>query len=304
MRIVVIQLLGGLGNQMFQAAAGLALAERIGGQLFIDTGLLRDHTPGRHSVNRRFDLVLFAREYAEVPIMWRLRHNGHGLGFSGKASSRLLRVLAPLEEVAERRFTWQELELKRASARPLYLQGLWQSWRYFAGQEASIREAFKFNQELPEAALPLAVQIRSDKAVALHVRRGDYVTNPKDAAILGFIGLEYYQRAIAKVCSSIDGNPQFFVFSDDLEWCRANFYWLPGQVSYVKQKSAGGRPVHHLDFQLLSQANRFVLSNSTFAWWAAWLAQSQDKHIVAPKAWFRDTSIDSSDLCPPEWVLV
>ncbi len=301
---VIVSILGGLGNQMFQAAAGMAFAERIGGRLLIDTGLLRDHAAGRHFVNRHFDLNLFATDYPEVPLRWRLRHNGHGLGFCGKISSKLWRILSPLNVVRESRFSWQELDSERTDGRPLYLEGLWQSWRYFRGQEASIRDVFKFRHELPESALGLAAQLRSDTAVALHVRRGDYVSNPKDAATLGFIGKPYYQKAVSVACSSISGGPTFFVFSDDLAWCQQNFGWLPGPVTFIDQVICDRRPVHQLDFQLLSQSKRFILSNSTFAWWAAWLAEAQDKLVIAPKAWFRDTSIDSSDLCPPEWNLV
>lgn len=301
---IIVLVLGGLGNQMFQVAAGLALAERIGGQLFIDTGLLRDHTPGRHSVNRLFDLDLFAGEFVEASLRWRLRHNAHGLGLGWKVASRLLRVLVPLEVAGGSNFAWQAIDPEITSLRPFYLDGLWQSWRYFEGQETCIRNAFKFRQELSPDAHTLAIQLNSNSAVAIHVRRGDYVSNPKDAATMGFVGLEYYRRAVEVACHSMDTQPRFFVFSDDLDWCRANFGSLPGPVTYVEQKTSGGTPVHQLDFQLLSQARRFILSNSTFAWWAAWLAEAQDKQVIAPKAWFRDTSIDSSDLCPPEWTLV
>jgi hypothetical protein len=301
---VIVQLLGGLGNQMFQYAAGSALAERLGRRVLIDTGLLRDHALGRHSVNRPFDLDLFSQECIEAPRLSRLRHNAHGLGLGWRSISRVLRVIAPLEIPSERFIAWKNFVKDENFSRPIYLEGLWQSWRYFAGYEQSIRNAFEFRQELPPGAHALVAQLNRDSAVAIHVRRGDYVSNPKDAATMGFVGLEYYSRAVEVACSSMAAPPHFFIFSDDLDWCRINFGWLPGPVSYVEQNGFVGRPIHHLDFQLLSQARRFILSNSTFAWWAAWLAEPPDKQVLAPKAWFRDTSIDSSDLCPPEWILL
>ena len=296
--------MGGLGNQMFQVAAALALVQQVDGRLLIDTGLLLDHGSGRHAMNRPFDLDLFAAVFFEAPLRWRIRHNGHGLGFGAKAASRFLRKVAPLEVVGERSFAWQAIDPDVAKARPLYLQGLWQSWRYFASEEGLIREAFRFRQELPAKTLPLLERLRGDSAVALHVRRGDYVSNPKDAATLGFIGSEYYQRAVAAACGSMDAEPTFFIFSDDLDWCRENLAWLPGEVTFVDQRACEGRPIHQLDFQLLAQAKRFIISNSTFAWWAAWLAEAEDKQVIAPQDWFRDRSIDSSDLCPAEWILV
>lgn len=301
---LVVGLLGGLGNQLFQVALGLALSQQFERPLFIDTGLLRDHTPGRHAMNRLFDLDLFAMDLAEAPLRWRLRHNAHGRGPGWKVVSRVLRKVAPLEVLVECGFSWKEITADATGSRPLYLQGLWQSWCYFAGAEGFIRDAFRFRQELPAETLPLVERLRGDSAVALHVRRGDYVSNPKDAATLGFIGSEYYQRAVSVACSAMGANPTFFIFSDDLDWCRENFGWLPGAVIFVDQTSCEGRPIHQLDFQLLAQAKRFIISNSTFAWWAAWLAEAVDKQVIAPQDWFRDRSIDSSDLCPPEWILV
>lgn len=302
-KTIVVPLLGGLGNQMFQAAAGLALREQAGGRLYVDTGLLRDHRPGRHAVNRPYDLRLFAEEFAEAPLRWKLRHNAHGRGFCLKVISRLWRRMMPVEIAQENGFRWQPIDPNEAGSAPLYVQGLRQSWRYFSDHEDCVRKAFRFRRELPEDLLPLAEQLAGGSSIAIHVRRGDYVHNPKDAATLGFIGIEYYRRAVSALKEHINGNIRFFVFSDDMDWCKKNFEWLPGPVSYMELTS-GDRPGHHLDFQLLSHAKRFIVSNSTFAWWAAWLSHASGKIVVAPKKWFRDPAIDSSDLCPPEWILV
>jgi hypothetical protein len=300
---VITQLLGGLGNQMFQYALGFRLARDFGMDLLVDTSVLEDHSARRGSVKRVFDLDLFSLSCVKASPTERWRYNAHGLPFAVRVSRRVLKPFLGGDLVVEPGFRFQPDLLARRRP-PKYIAGLWQSWRYLTGREEEIRKEFTFREAFAPESIDLVERLRLDSSVAIHVRRGDYVTNPVDAATLGFVGSDYYRRAVDAAVPGSSGGKEFFVFSDEIEWCRANVDWLPGPVTFVDSSRQKDRAAHHLDFQLMAQARNFILSNSTFAWWAAWLSSATDKRVIAPMRWFNDPSLDSSDLCPPEWILV
>jgi hypothetical protein len=302
-RDVIVQLLGGLGNQMFQYATGLRIASDFGVRVKIDTSILLDHSPGTHQVHRNFDLGLFSLSPSFPSPSERWVHNAHGLPAPVRAIRRALSACTHGKRLIESSYRFHP-EILTLETPPRYISGLWQSWKYFKGRETEIRREFSFRHEIPKPFLEVGNALRRKSSVSIHVRRGDYVTNPVDAATLGFVGLEYYQRAVAIALPELDAKAKFYLFSDDLEWCRENFDWLPGEVTFVDSRTQSELPSHHLDFQLLSQSSNFILSNSTFAWWAAWLSPSVEKFVIAPKKWFQDPTIDSTDLCPPTWTLV
>lgn len=299
----IVQLLGGLGNQMFQYALGFRLARDFGVDLRIDTSVLEDHSARGNGVKRSFDLDLFSLKAVRASPMERWVYNAHGLPVAVRGARRLLKPFTRHNTVVEQSFRFQP-DLLRRSRPPGYIAGLWQSWKYLAGREDEIRKEFAFRESLPPSVFSLKDLLRLRSTVAIHVRRGDYVTNPEDAATLGFAGIDYYKRAVDAAGSGIGGWKDFLVFSDEIEWCRSRFDWLPGRVTFVDSSRQGERAAHHLDFQLMSHAGNFIISNSTFAWWAAWLSRASDKVIIAPRQWFKDPALDSSDLCPPEWILV
>lgn len=301
--LLITQILGGLGNQMFQYAHGFRIAREFDLDLRLDTSVMDNHSRRKDAVNRSFDLGLFNLTPHRASDTERWLYNAHGLPVGVRA---LCRALAPFTKgrvVVERGFRFQP-DLFPPEKPPAYIVGLWQSWKYFIGWENRIRKEFEFRQPLPPCFHELQDSLQSANSVAIHVRRGDYVSNPVDAATLGFVGEDYYRRAIDTVCRGPAAVKRFFVFSDDLDWCRSNFHWLPAPTTFVESSRSGDRPSHHIDFQLLAQSKNFIIPNSTFAWWAAWLSIAEEKLIVAPKRWFNDPALDSSDLCPTEWILV
>jgi len=149
--IIITQLLGGLGNQMFQYAAGRRLAHDHGLELKLDVSLLLDHSPGRHHVNRNFDLDLFAIDPVFATPSERWRYNAHGLPIPVRLLRRLLWPLSCRSACIEPSFRYQP-DLFQCAKPPAYLTGLWQSWRYFHPVEDLIRRDFTFRQSLPPQA--------------------------------------------------------------------------------------------------------------------------------------------------------
>ncbi len=177
-----------------------------------------------------------------------------------------------------------------------YLVGYWQSEKYFSESASQIRADFTFRQSLEDQNEKLTQQIISVNAVSLHVRRGDYATNPQTTATHGLCTLDYYRHSIQYVAERVQ-QPNFFIFSDDIAWVRDNLNF-PHQSQYVDCNQ--GKESYN-DMRLMSMCNHHIIANSSFSWWGAWLNPKRDKIVVAPKNWFANQT-DASDLLPQSWV--
>ena len=133
------------------------------------------------------------------------------------------------------------------------------------------------------------------ESVSVHVRRGDYVSNPTTAQVHGFLGLEYYQKAMNTMLEKID-NPHFFVFSDDPEWTERNIK-TDAPVTYIKYNGAK----NYEDLRLMSTCKHHIIANSSFSWWGAWLSPDRENIIIAPKRWFKSDKLNARDLIPEPW---
>jgi hypothetical protein len=175
------------------------------------------------------------------------------------------------------------------------IEGYWQSPKYFEGEEERIRADFQFKEPGP-GSLELIEKMSRPDSVGVHVRRGDYVSNPVYAARYRVMGCSYYANAFEKIKQEL-GATKLFVFSDDLPWCAHNLTQI-ADVELVDGGSDLG------DFRLMSMCAHHVISNSTFAWWAAWLATTPNHQVVAPAEWYFMKDYDLRDLFPADWSLV
>ncbi len=297
--LIITQLLGGLGNQMFQYAAGRTLSLRYGLELKVDTSVLEDHTPGRHAVNRNYDLDLFTLKVARATSDERFRYNSHGLPVTTKLLRKALAGFSDSRRLSDDT-KGRDLFLAGVSPPPAYISGTWQSYRYFEEIATELRNDFEFKTPLLEASCSIKERLSSPKSVCLNVRRTDYVNVKSTSDVLGFIGLDYYRQAVERMETEVGKNLSFFVFSDDIDWCRRELAGISNSVEFVDNSHAGRRYGNYL--ALMTCAHNFIIPNSTFAWWAAWLAKGSTNKVIIPRRWFKDDTLDSSGLCLPDWI--
>lgn len=291
--MIEVRLIGGLGNQMFQYAAGRALALRHGCELRLDTSGFSGY-----SLHQGFELTaVFGVNFTQTN---RQMHYSR-LGWQGQRITRRLLKWCPifqlghLSVVNEPHFHywpgWKTL------LSPAYLSGYWQSEHYFKDFSYQIRADFNFIKPLDSLSAVIAEEIQAGVSVSLHVRRGDYASNPKTNAAHGLCEPTYYANALDYMASRI-GSVRIFVFSDDIEWAKANL--LFGAHSYTFVSHNQGLDSWR-DMFLMSLCNHHVIANSSFSWWGAWLNPSKEKIVVAPQRWFVKV-IDTRDLIPRKWI--
>ncbi len=289
--MIVTRLVGGLGNQMFQYSVGRALARRHGQELWMDI----------HDVSRDPD-----RSYALGPFRIEERLAGWRQRWPFQSPfqrvRRRLRRLAGLDWQAstgwiqEAGFHYQELSLD--PRRDYYLNGYWQSEKYFRDAADILRREFRLKDEAEGVNAEMLARIRDHLSVSLHVRRGDYVQKPATQAFHGSCSLEYYRAAADRIAGWAGGRPTFFAFSDDPDWVEANL-----KLSYPLVLVRHNPPqVAHEDLRLMSACQHHVTANSSFSWWGAWLGDHPAKRVVCPRRWFNEFSgNDDRDLAPEGW---
>jgi hypothetical protein len=179
----------------------------------------------------------------------------------------------------------------------VYLDGYWQSEKYFMDIAEIIRQEFTVKSSQTGKNRELSEKIAACESVSLHVRRGDYVTNPHTNKVHGICGLDYYYRAIEHL-TKILKNPFFFIFTDDPEWVHENLNF-PSQAIIVNHN---GITKDYEDLRLMTQCKHSIIANSSFSWWGAWLNPNRHKIIIAPQKWFADDSFNTKDLIPTTWV--
>jgi hypothetical protein len=181
---------------------------------------------------------------------------------------------------------------------PIYLDGHWQSYHYFDSVEVQLRRDLSFTH-LSSAIKASGAKIQSQEYVMLHIRRGDYISNPSAAQRHGILPLQYYQNAISILGSKLSKPLRILVFSDDYEWCKENLRTLGGNLEFTSDIDPEGAS----DMYFMSLCKHHIIANSTYSWWGAWLA-GKDGLTIAPKSWFADGHASASDLIPPHWTTI
>lgn len=277
--MVIVRLMGGLGNQMFQYAAARATSLRTGATLKVDLSWF-DEEGSTVTPRREYELQVFG-----LPLTVASKRD-----IERTLRRRVLRRRPRILTDPTLRFDPRVLD-----ADDVRLIGYWQSEKYFADRADAIRSDFA----LPVGDVALANRIDSVESVSVHVRRGDYASDPKISAELGVLPIGYYEAAIDRLQQALS-RPEFFVFSNDPKWCARN---LRIDAPHTFVASALARK-SHADLQLMSSCRHHVVSNSSFAWWGAWLREGPDTIVVAPKRWFLTPDFDTRDLVPERWLRI
>jgi hypothetical protein len=290
--MVVVRLMGGMGNQLFQYSFGRALATKLKSDLVLDLTTLLDRTPRENFVFREFDLDLF-----ELNTYYIFDEK---LKKKYKQKSLFRRLNLEIKEVG---FQYSDI-YKKVKKQNVYLDGYWQSYKYFEDISTELREELKFKMPLSHEQNILADKIRNSKSVCVNFRRADFVSIPSAIETHGIASLEYYYEAIKILKEKIGSDITVFVFSDDVEWCESNFI-IDLPVIYVQHSLYKGERFSSY-LQLMTCCKYFIIPNSTFGWWAAWLSSSNDKIVISPKQWFADAKLQSQtqDLRPKTWITI
>jgi hypothetical protein len=270
--MIITKLIGGLGNQMFQYAAGRRLALKHNTPLKLDLSSYKetwkDMTP------RIYELKCFniKADIAEADDL----ENGAFMRYKEKSFSFDPYLLNAQDNI--------------------HIKGYWQSEKYFEDIKGIIAKDFTVKWPLQGENLRLSEQIQGVQSVSVHVRRTDYVSNPVTNEFHGVCSLDYYYNCIEQIARNTAA-PHFFVFSDDPAWCTEHVK-LSYPVTFVDHNSPN---MGYEDLRLMSLCKHNIIANSSFSWWGAWLNENPDKIVFAPQKWFNDIRYDTKYLLPHGW---
>jgi hypothetical protein len=284
-----------MGNQMFQYALGRALSMKNNVPLGFDLTYLLDRTPIPNFTYRDYNLDVFNIEAnivskQDIPFLYRKYSLGIFMRYIDYIRRKLIHTKG--KEKKDCHFDFTMLDLGPDA----YLEGWWQSYKYFESISDIIRQDFTLKDKLPLHIENLREVIKKENSLCIHVRRGDYVGNSHHE----IVGKDYYDRGIEKI-KSLTKIDKIYVFSDDVKWCKDNMkFEFP--TMFVGDEYSGVKAEGHMT--LMSSCHNFIIPNSSFAWWSAWLSTYKDKIVIVPKQWFVDASINSDDLIPKEWIRI
>lgn len=273
-----VKLSGGLGNQMFQCSAGLGLLKRNNFQRLIlnASGL-------KNGVSQLADFKLsnkieFVKETSLKKSFFKKSNNVY----------------------KETSFTFDDTVFSVSSGSRL--DGYFQSPKYFENVAQEIDDTFRFASELQIPSELKNILIGNKPICAIHMRRGDYFSNPTAFKIHGTLDLTYFKRAISMMIKLLGDDCNFVVFSDDIDYAKAELRDVKN-CFFVEANALS--PAH--DMILMSKCKNFIISNSTYSWWSAYLGRVSGNITIAPVNWFsRDFLIKNPvyDLIPPGWILI
>jgi hypothetical protein len=301
--MIITRLTGGLGNQMFQYAAGLALAQARRTVLKLDVSWFREYP--EYEAHNRYDLscLNITEQFATAEEVDRTR--GVALTRMERwsiAAARRLRFYryaerhsAPAHWHRPATFAYDPKFFEQPDG--TYLDGMFQSEKFFGSAADVLRLHFTARYPSPPHLIALEDQIRRGPSVAVHFRRGDYVRNSAFNREMGVISMGYYNRAVRMLQERYPGLT-WFIFSDDIEKVSQEFT-PPGPHVFVRAH-ASDSPFEHI--RLMSACDHAVIGNSTFAWWGAWLNSSAGRTVIAPNPWFAASGHDGRDLLPEGWL--
>lgn len=289
---IIVRYAGGLGNQMFQYALRCNFVKF--GKIVKDDISYYDKVPDAmpFKLTEVFpELKLVKAEEKEAEKYLRTQ----------KPKNIILRVYNKVFPPKKKQYhERQELIydpniLKIKSA---YVSGYWQSYCYAENVEIELRKIFKFKEYGNDTINKLEKIIKETNSVSLHIRAGDYLL-PQNITIFGEIcTADYYRKAIELMIEKVQA-PTFFVFSNDIKWCKENFslnnvVWMDNETF----------PEHEdwIEMYLMSCCKHNIIANSSFSWWGAWLNNNQDKIVIAPKKWLQ--TVEKDEVCPKEWIRI
>ena len=288
-----MQMMGGLGNQMFQYALGRRLSIELNTNLKLDLSWFLNQS------KRNFELHNYKTSYQlatsdDIDYIYRFSSN--------KILLKLFMMFQRIIPTHKRKIFYEtETELmnkfKLQINKNCYLIGYWQSEKYFTSIKEIIQNDFQLNIQPDNYHNNLANQIKNCNSVSVHFRRGDYLEDEKINSIHGILNNSYYYSSIEFI-STLISEPHLFFFSDDIEWVKKNIN-CTHTCTFINNDCLDK---DSKELWLMSQCKHNIIANSSFSWWGAWLNKNRDKVVIAPKKWFINPKMNTDNIVPESWV--
>ena len=293
---LIVRLQGGLANQLSQFAYGLQLSKDLGRTLHLDTSLLEMKRVG--VTHWLYGLDSFN---SSTNILSLVESRSHGILSNPKVIKIFSRFRLPYKKYKyffEGSYNFDDL-LKVKDTFGIVLEGYWQtpviSTKILDEFKLKVSNYIGYSSE--EYQLILA-SVRVPNSVAVHIRRGDYISNTKAAKLHAICDVDYYDRAIKLIESRLK-SPSFYIFTDDPDWAFSNIN-IRGECTFVSGKNGFA---NFQELFLMSECSNFIIANSSFSWWAALLSSNANKIVIAPKVWHKGKKIPDGFI-PKSWILL
>ena len=284
--MIIIQMSGGLGNQMFQYALYLKL-KSLGKEVKFDStsSYIRDNA-------RPIQLAVFDIQYPEATKKELIEMTDSSMMLRDRIRRKLKG--RKTKEYREEGFGYDPEVLTKD---PAYLVGTFQSELYFADIKEQVRQAFRFDHEvMQQETLAMKEAIKDTVSVSIHVRRGDYLNAEE---VYGEICTDAYYDAAIKYMLEKYPDATFYLFTNDLTW--ADFFVNARPFANIVVVKDNTEYTGYLDMYLMKHCKHNIIANSSFSWWAAWLNNNQEKTVIAPAKWLN--SVECKDIYTEEMTL-
>ena len=290
--MIIVKLIGGLGNQMFQYAAGRALSYSRGLELYLHPDFSGENITPRSYRLGNFNIIEKFAKPDQISLFWSKKYpyslkkmlvstqNYYPFMKHGYLNDKLVYFCPDIIHKFHN----------------IYLDGFWQSENFFQNIKLIIKDEFTIKKEPSQLNKKIIGEMLRHESVSVHVRRGDYITNLAALQHHGVCPRGYYLDAIDKLKEYVK-NPHFYIFSDDLDWCKENLQ-IPYQTTFINQN---GADYDYEDLRLMTMCKHHIIANSSFSWWGAWLSGNEGKIVFAPKKWFRTHQFNENDIIPNSW---
>lgn len=297
--MIIVNLKGGLGNQMFQYATAYCLSVRNNTELVFDLRLMEKYklNPPPRNPPRDFDLDIFKieKKIASKKDLFKVLQFPKSYSIR-KIISLILDKLNLLVIYEKKRLL--DKRILTSKKKNLYLDGYWQVENYFLNHRDEILNIYNFDSlKNIEKNINFIKRISPLNSICVNVRRTDFINNPEH----NVVDIEYYKNAINKFKKLKGKDLEIFIFSDDLDWCKENFSFFK-KTNYVEYDYAGKKFYNYL--YLMTNFTNFIIPNSSFAWWGAWLSQKKKKTIIAPSKWSGLVPKNMYEIVPDNWIKI
>ncbi len=293
--MIIVKLISGLGNQLFQYVVARQLSIDRQVALKLDTSFFKDQQLRSFKLSHYNINASVAGESEVAGFL--ARYNNDSL--YARMSQRIENWRAKNKRRYYKEDQWwtYEPELFKVSSN-VYLDGYWQHYKYFQNIHLSIINELTVKESYAPSVDKLIREIHQNPAsVSIHIRRGDYVTDREAYALMGLLPLDYYYKAVQYINTRLK-DPVFYIFSDDLQWVKDNLK-INGLVTYVDTEGSKD----YIQMDIMSKCLNNIIANSSFSWWAAFLNRNPDKIVIAPFNWVVPQDVNKRiELQFPSWI--